>query len=53
MPEVERVFVCEVHRFAMRELEEVEAVADKGIRGCIHGRPGRIEVLPAMARQSA
>jgi MOSC domain-containing protein YiiM len=40
MAEVERLFVCLVHRFPMRELEEVELIADKGLKGCVHGKPG-------------
>jgi MOSC domain-containing protein YiiM len=40
MAEVERLWVCLVHRFAMKEVEEVEAIRDKGFKGCIHGRPG-------------
>lgn len=32
--------MCLVHRFPMKELEKAEAVDDKGIRGCIHGRKG-------------
>jgi MOSC domain-containing protein YiiM len=40
MAEVLHVFVCQVHRFPMKELEEVEAVEDKGLEGCIHGRRG-------------
>lgn len=40
MAEVERIFVCLVHRFPMRELEEGELIADKGLKGCIHGKPG-------------
>jgi MOSC domain-containing protein YiiM len=40
MPEVANVFLCLVHRFPMKELEEAEAIRDKGLRGCIHGRPG-------------
>jgi len=40
MGKVEHVFMCLVHRFPMKELEEAEAVDDKGIRGCIHGRKG-------------
>jgi MOSC domain-containing protein YiiM len=40
MAEVERLWVCLVHRFAMKEIEEVVAVQNKGFRGCIHGRPG-------------
>ncbi|HTV57257.1 MAG TPA: MOSC domain-containing protein [Verrucomicrobiae bacterium] len=40
MGRVEHVFQCLVHRFPMKELDEAEAVENKGIRGCIHGRPG-------------
>jgi MOSC domain len=31
--------VALVHRFPMRELEEVRAIREKGFQGCIHGRP--------------
>jgi MOSC domain-containing protein YiiM len=40
MPEVLHVFTCLVHRFPMREVEEVEAIENKGLKGCIHGRLG-------------
>jgi len=40
MPEVTNVFLCLVHRFPMKEVEEAELVEDKGLRGCIHGRSG-------------
>jgi MOSC domain-containing protein YiiM len=40
MGEVVHLFTCLVHRFPMREVEEAEALADKGFKGCIHGRPG-------------
>jgi MOSC domain-containing protein YiiM len=40
MPEVTNLFLCLVHRFPMREVEEAEAIADKGFKGCIHGRSG-------------
>lgn len=40
MAEVLHLFVALVHRFPMREVEEVEAVVDKGLSGCIHGRAG-------------
>jgi hypothetical protein len=40
MPEVANLFLCLVHRFPMKEVEEAEAVQDKGLKGCIHGRPG-------------
>ena len=46
MAEVLHLFACLVHRFPMKELEEVESLADKGFKGCIHGRPGsRRQVL--------
>jgi MOSC domain-containing protein YiiM len=40
MPEVTNLFLCQVHRFPMMEVEEGEALRDKGLNGCIHGRPG-------------
>jgi MOSC domain-containing protein YiiM len=40
MPEVASLFLCLVHRFPMKEVEEAEAVQNKGLKGCIHGRPG-------------
>lgn len=40
MGEIERVFICLVHRFPMKEVEEAELVPDKGLKGCIHGKPG-------------
>jgi MOSC domain-containing protein YiiM len=40
MAEILNVFVCLVHRFPMKELEEVEAIENKGLHGCIHGRGG-------------
>ena len=40
MPEVANLFLCLVHRFPMKEVEEAEAVQDRGLKGCIHGRPG-------------
>src|ERR1700722_10311938 len=33
------IFACQVHRFPMKELTEAEAIVDKGLKGCIHGRP--------------
>lgn len=45
MAEVLRVFLCQVHRFPMKEVEEADAVYDKGLHGCIHGRPGSRQVL--------
>jgi MOSC domain-containing protein YiiM len=40
MPEVHRLFAAFVHRQPMRELESVKAIEDRGLEGCIHGRPG-------------
>jgi MOSC domain-containing protein YiiM len=40
MGEVSNLFVCFVHRFPMKELNEAEAIQNKGFKGCIHGRPG-------------
>ena len=40
MGEVLHIYVCLVHRFPMQELESVEAIEDKGLKGCIHGRQG-------------
>jgi len=39
MPEVTNLFLCLVHRFPMKEVDEAEAVPNKGLKGCIHGRP--------------
>jgi MOSC domain-containing protein YiiM len=39
MGNVLHLFTCLVHRFPMRETEEVEALENKGFKGCIHGRP--------------
>jgi MOSC domain-containing protein YiiM len=40
MGEVQHLFTCMVHRFPMQEVSEVEVLKDKGLKGCIHGRPG-------------
>jgi MOSC domain-containing protein YiiM len=40
MAEVLHLFTCLVHRFPMPEVEQAEALVDKGFRGCIHGRRG-------------
>jgi len=38
--EVLHLFTAFVHRQPMREVAEVEAIADRGFAGCLHGRPG-------------
>jgi MOSC domain-containing protein YiiM len=40
MAEIQNIFLCFVHRFPMKEAEEAEAIENKGLRGCIHGRTG-------------
>ncbi len=40
MGEVWRLFRASVHRQPMQEVEEVLAVENRGLEGCIHGRPG-------------
>lgn len=46
MAEVHRLFTAFVHRQPMRELESAKVIADRGLEGCIHGRPGsRRQVL--------
>jgi MOSC domain-containing protein YiiM len=39
-PRVQRLFRCLVHRFPMEEIETAELVSDRGVKGCIHARPG-------------
>ena len=40
MPSVEHIFVSRVHRLPMREVEEISAIAGRGLEGCAHARPG-------------
>lgn len=39
MAEVAHLFVCPGHRQPMKELEQVRAMAHRGIEGCKHARP--------------
>jgi MOSC domain-containing protein YiiM len=50
--DVERLFICSVHRFPMEEVEPAEAVADKGFRECIHGRPGSKRQVSMIAAET-
>ena len=52
MGEVLHLFKCLVHRFPMEEVDEVEVVANKGFRGCIHGRPGSKRQVSLMDRET-
>jgi MOSC domain-containing protein YiiM len=40
MGEVLHIHICLVHRFPMEEVAWAEAVENKGLKGCIHGRLG-------------
>jgi MOSC domain-containing protein YiiM len=40
MAEVLHLYIAQVHRFPVKEVEEALAIADKGLKDCIHGRPG-------------
>ena len=45
MAEVLHLFVAPLHGSPMKEVEEAEAVVGKGLAGCMHGRPGKRQVL--------
>ncbi len=40
MAKVVQLFVAPARRKAMRAVEAVRAIADRGFEGCVHGRPG-------------
>jgi MOSC domain-containing protein YiiM len=52
MGEVQHLFTCLVHRFPMKEAIEVEAIANKGFKGCIHGRPNSKRQVLLMDRET-
>lgn len=52
MAEVQHLFVCLVHRFPMKELAEAEALENKGLKGCIHGRPESKRQVLLMDRET-
>lgn len=52
MANAERLFICLVHRFPMREVDEAELIAEKGLKGCIHGRPGSKRQVLLMAAET-
>jgi MOSC domain-containing protein YiiM len=39
MAEMLHLHIAQVHRFPVKEVDEVLAVADKGLKNCTHGRP--------------
>ncbi len=49
MAEVLHLFYCLRHRLPMKEVEEVEAIYNKGFRYCAHGRPGSTRQVLLMA----
>lgn len=51
MAEVARLFVCVAHRHPMREIDEGELIADKGMKDCIHGRAGSKRQVLLMAEE--
>jgi MOSC domain-containing protein YiiM len=64
--EVARLFVAAARRTPMQERIEVRAIANRGLEGCVHGRPGsrrqilliegetlrELGLLPGMAREN-
>jgi MOSC domain-containing protein YiiM len=52
MGEVQHLFTCLVHRFPMHEVSEAEVIKDKGLKGCIHGRPGNKRQVSLMDRET-
>jgi MOSC domain-containing protein YiiM len=40
MARVSNLFIATEHRKPMKSLEEADAIADRGLAGCIHARPG-------------
>jgi MOSC domain-containing protein YiiM len=52
MAEVQHLFTCLVHRFAMKEESAVEAIENKGLRNCIHGRPNSKRQVLLMDRET-
>jgi MOSC domain-containing protein YiiM len=45
MGRVEHLFVSVGHRLPMREVAEGKALAEKGLEGCAHARPGMRQML--------
>ena len=48
MAEVAHLFRCLAHRLPMRPLEEIEAVANRGLSGCAHAQPGGLRQVLLM-----
>jgi MOSC domain-containing protein YiiM len=52
MAVIERLWICLVHRFPMKAMEEAELVTGKGLKGCIHGRAGSKRQVLLMAAEA-
>jgi hypothetical protein len=52
MGEVLHLFTGLVDRFPMREIAAVEVIQEKGLKGCIHGRPGSKRQVSLMDRET-
>ena len=48
MAEVVQIFRCLAHRLPMRAVEEIEAVANRGLAGCAHAQPGGLRQILLM-----
>ncbi len=51
MAEVLHLFYSLRHRLPVREVDEVEAISNKGFRNCAHGRPGSSRQVLLMAEE--
>jgi MOSC domain-containing protein YiiM len=52
MAEVQHLFTCRVHRFPMKEAAQVEAIENRGFKGCIHGRSNSKRQVLLMDRET-
>src|SRR5271168_5377650 len=48
MAEVAHLFRCVAHRLPMHDVQEIEAVANRGLAGCSHARPGGLRQVLLM-----
>lgn len=48
MAEVAHLFRCLAHRLPMRPVEEIEALANRGLAGCAHAQPGGLRQVLLM-----
>ena len=48
MAEVAHLFRCIAHRLPMRAVDDIEAVANRGLSGCAHAQPGGLRQVLLM-----